>query len=195
MTWLGLVRHGSTNWNLEKRVQGQTDIPLNAEGRAQGRLLADRLNNEKWDVIYSSDLSRAAETANIVATALGGVPVILDERLREVNYGQKEGTTEEERLSRWGPDWKDRDLPGREDPIVLRARGMSFVYDMIQRHPNDRVLVFSHKGWIKSLLQHLVPHEQMISSLHNTSVTSLKFVGDQWICELFNCAKHLNEND
>lgn len=66
MTLIGLIRHGVTDWNYEYRAQGQVDIPLNDEGRRQAELLSKRMENEEWDYIYSSDLSRALETAEII---------------------------------------------------------------------------------------------------------------------------------
>lgn len=68
MTKIALIRHGSTAWNKEKRSQGQTDNPLDQEGREQALLLAVRLSEETWDAIYASDLERASETARIIAT-------------------------------------------------------------------------------------------------------------------------------
>ena len=90
MTSLYLVRHGETDWNAQRRIQGSTDIPLNATGRAQaattGRLLARR----EWDGIYSSPLSRAFETASIIATEIGlDRPSTIDE-IVERNYGAAE---------------------------------------------------------------------------------------------------------
>ncbi|WP_198661612.1 histidine phosphatase family protein [Lewinella sp. IMCC34183] len=98
MTRIGFVRHGITDWNLDKRVQGHTDIPLNEKGKLQAKALAGRLTNEDWDLIYSSDLSRAKETAGTIAEAKG-VPVKLDHRLREMDCGAVEGTTAAERVT------------------------------------------------------------------------------------------------
>ena len=94
-----------TDWNTERKTQGQSDIPLNEEGRQQARALALRLGTEQWDLIFSSDLSRAKETADIVAGTLG-LSVQTDHRLREMHKGETEGTTLEERINRWGNQWK-----------------------------------------------------------------------------------------
>ncbi|WP_337019427.1 histidine phosphatase family protein, partial [Oceanobacillus massiliensis] len=71
MTEIGLIRHGSTAWNKERRAQGSSDIPLDEEGLMQAKLVAERLSAEKWDVMYSSDLSRARQTAEAIADKTG----------------------------------------------------------------------------------------------------------------------------
>ena len=85
-----LVRHGQTDWNLEKKTQGHTDISLNDNGREQALRVSDLLRNYKIDKIYSSDLLRASETAEIINKCLN-LNIILDNRLREINYGDLEG--------------------------------------------------------------------------------------------------------
>lgn len=70
MTKFGFIRHGSTQWNTEGKAQGWSDIPLNNEGIEDANRLADRLYSEDWDIIYSSDLLRAHQTANIIAAKL-----------------------------------------------------------------------------------------------------------------------------
>ncbi|MBX6395401.1 MAG: histidine phosphatase family protein, partial [Alicyclobacillaceae bacterium] len=85
-----LVRHGETVWNREQRLQGHQDIPLTDKGREQARAVARRLSTEPWDLVYSSDLSRARETAEIIAKHCG-VRVVTDPRLRERFYGRFEG--------------------------------------------------------------------------------------------------------
>ena len=96
MTTLLLVRHGETDWNAEGRLQGHTDTPLNDYGRRQARTLADELAGEPIDAVYSSDLARARETAEIVGGRLG-LTVVVDPGLREKNWGSWEGLTPAER--------------------------------------------------------------------------------------------------
>lgn len=71
MTRIGLIRHGSTAWNKEGRIQGHTDNPLDEEGLQQAEAIAERLSGEHWDYIYSSDLLRARQTAEVIAAKLG----------------------------------------------------------------------------------------------------------------------------
>lgn len=98
-----LIRHGVTDWNREDRVQGQSDIPLNSEGWQQAAILAERLVAEGVPVaaVYSSHLSRAAETARLVAAAFG-LTVAVDPRLRERNSGVAEGLCRHEVEMRFG---------------------------------------------------------------------------------------------
>jgi broad specificity phosphatase PhoE len=90
-----LIRHGVTDWNAARRFQGHTDLPLSEPGRAQAGALADRLSTVAIDAVYSSDLRRAAETAQAVA-APHGLAVRLDARLREFAFGAWEGLTWEQ---------------------------------------------------------------------------------------------------
>jgi len=84
MTRFCLIRHGQTNWNIEGRYQGQSDAPLNETGRAHARDLGEKIQNNSFSAIYSSDLSRARETAEIIASFLN-LPLSLYSRLREIN--------------------------------------------------------------------------------------------------------------
>lgn len=193
MTTIGWVRHGITDWNVERRAQGQTDIPLNETGRAQARALAERFRNEKWDAIYASDLSRAKETAETIAAALN-VPLHLDERLREMACGKMEGTTEDERIRMWGEDWEDMELGIESDGSMLQ-RGMSAVEDICLRYPGKRVLAVSHGALITTLLPALVPDMREKEHLHNTSVTLVRQLNEAWVCDLYNCRRHLDAVD
>ena len=94
MQRLWLVRHGATQWNIEQRMCGHTDIPLAKTGRAQARWLARRLQHEHITTIYSSDLSRARETAEIIATKQAQVvPLYASSSWRELSFGDWEGLT------------------------------------------------------------------------------------------------------
>ncbi|NLD95435.1 MAG: histidine phosphatase family protein, partial [Fibrobacter sp.] len=98
---LGFVRHGQTQWNLEGRLQGSSDIPLNQTGRAQAAAAVQVLGTGRWDAIVSSPLSRARETAQIIADGLGLELGPAYDLLVERDYGQGEGVVESEALQRW----------------------------------------------------------------------------------------------
>ena len=189
MTRIGFIRHGITDWNLEQRVQGQTDIPLNETGRKQALALADRLKEEEWDLIYSSDLARAQETAEIIAKVLG-LRVRTDPRLREMNCGDVEGTTLEERIARWGNNWKTLSLNVESKASILN-RGLSFTSYVLERYQDAGVLVVSHGAILRLTLKHLISQVDIKEPLRNTSLTKLVQVKEGWECELYNCAKHL----
>lgn len=189
MTIIGFVRHGITDWNVEGRVQGQSNIPLNQEGRNQAQALAARMTTEQWDVIYTSDLSRAVTTAEIVNERIG-VSIVQDERLREVGFGLMEGTTPEERINQWGDNWKAKDLGKEQNESVLN-RANQFIRDILLKHPQKRVLVVSHGAFIGLMLKNLIPHVDTEARILNSSITILKLNGQIWDCELHNCVKHL----
>lgn len=189
MTRIGLIRHGSTEWNKIKKAQGWSDIPLNQDGMDQARQLAHRIKGENWDLMYASPLLRARQTAEAISEQ-NGIPVLLDERLRETGGGLIEGTTEAERISRWGEDWRSLDL-GRETKESAVSRGMAFLEDILEKHPEKNILIVSHGAFIKALLEELVPEEDIQASMQNTSVTVLR-LEENWICELFNCVRHLS---
>ena len=136
MTTLLLVRHGETDWNAEGRLQGHTDRPLNDFGRRQAIALAEQLAREPLDAVYASDLARARETAEIVAGRLV-LPVVLDESLREKNWGTWEGLT---------PSERDAVEFVGESTAEHRERMLAALRRIAERHPDGRVLVVTHGG-------------------------------------------------
>ncbi|WNQ08818.1 histidine phosphatase family protein [Paenibacillus aurantius] len=189
MTKLVWIRHGRTDWNSERRAQGQSDIPLNEQGRQQARALALRMAAEGVDFIYSSDLSRAKETAAILAGALG-LEVQTDSRLREMHKGETEGTTLEERIKRWGAGWESQPL-GIENDHSVTNRGLAFVNEMVRTFPDKRIAVVSHGALIGLTVKELVPALPDVAHYHNTSITTITYNGSEWFCDLLNCAKHV----
>ena len=139
MTELLLVRHGETDWNAEGRLQGHTDRPLNEYGRRQARRLADELAGEELAAIYSSDLLRARETAEILGERLG-LPVVLEPELREKNWGNWEGLTPAER---------DGVAFAGESTEEHAARTLRALRRIAARHPDGRVLVVTHGGSLR----------------------------------------------
>lgn len=139
MTTLLLVRHGETDWNAEGRLQGHTDTPLNDYGRRQAKALADELAGGRIDAVYSSDLARARETAEILGGRLG-LPVAVDPELREKNWGSWEGLTPAQR--------ETVEYVG-ESTEQHRERTMRALRAIAVRHPGERVLVVTHGGSIR----------------------------------------------
>lgn len=165
VTKLLLVRHGETDWNLARRVQGHTDRPLNDTGRAQARALADELRDVALDAVYSSDLSRAEETARILAGRLG-LPVGTLLELRERSFGTWEGLTDTEVFERFPEarrgQWGDGETTEELDERVLAA-----LRRIARDHPGGTVLVVAHGGPLRSVLRHCeVEGDGPISNCH-----------------------------
>jgi broad specificity phosphatase PhoE len=148
-TTLYIVRHGETDWNRDSRIQGHTDIPLNAEGRRQAEALAAELATSELHAAYASDLSRAWETAATVAERRG-----LDVRrlasLREKHFGTWEGMTDTEVLARF-PHAVNGSWGDGETTEQLSARVVEAIHEIARNHPGETVLVVSHGGSIRAL--------------------------------------------
>jgi probable phosphoglycerate mutase len=190
MTQIAIIRHGTTSWNKAGKLQGHSDIPLDEEGVQQALKLGQRLSGETWDLIYSSHLLRARQTAAIIAQESGIDSVIEDNRLGEAGGGLIEGTTEEERVHKWGESWKLLDL-GMESNTAVVARGVAFIQDLLTEHSGKKILLVSHGSFIRQLLDALLPAMHPTPAMKNTSFTRLQFSNENWHCELFNCVSHL----
>jgi uncharacterized phosphatase len=151
-TTILLVRHGETDWNAARRVQGQTDRPLTERGRRQARALADALEDETFDAVYSSDLSRARDTAKAIA-ARRGLDVKLHPGLREKDFGTWEGLTDTEVLARF-PEARRGHWGDGETPDELRERVLRSLREIAASHPGERVLVVAHGGPLRVVLRH-----------------------------------------
>jgi 2,3-bisphosphoglycerate-dependent phosphoglycerate mutase len=155
-TTILLVRHGETEWNAAKRIQGQTNSSLTERGRAQANTLADELDGESIAAVYSSDLDRARETAEILAARLD-LPVVLDPALRERNFGSWEGKTVAELEEQWPGAWA-RWREGNEgegdveDHLALAERVRDAIRRLAAAHPGERILVVAHGGVIRVIL-------------------------------------------
>lgn len=158
MTHLYLIRHGETDWNVEGRWQGQADVPLNARGREQIARIANALANAGLSAIYSSDLSRARETAQRLAEVTG-LSVQYDPRLREIHQGEWQGLLVTQIQARYGEQFQRRKEnpltvapPGGETVQEVRDRVVSAVEDIVRAHPSQRVAVVSH-GFALAVIQ------------------------------------------
>jgi broad specificity phosphatase PhoE len=163
VTLLTLVRHGETDWNRAGRVQGSTDIPLNDTGRQQARAagaaLREVIETDAATVVASSDLSRAAETADIIARELGADAPRRYPGLRERAYGDAEGLDVAEFQTRWG-DWHRAQVPGAESWEDLRARALSALRDVVRDARRSTapvapaLVVVAHGALIREVIRH-----------------------------------------
>lgn len=155
--------------------------------------MAYRISGEDWDIIFSSNLTRAIQTAEIIRGSLGVNEVFTDERIREIDCGIIEGTTEEERIARWGVHWREQNI-GMEDFQMVARRGVSFLEEQIVVHASKRILIVSHGALIGLSLQHLLPHYFKKTYIDNTSLTILTNTNNVWLCQIYNCTEHLRLN-
>jgi broad specificity phosphatase PhoE len=150
LTTFTLVRHGQTDWNLEQRLQGHLPNPLNATGIAQAHAVAEKLACFTFDALYCSDLPRARQTGEIIASTLG-IPLQLDKRLREISHGRWEGYTFleaadlfPEDVALWDKDLEEAQVPGAETVTEVGNRLKAAADDFAQRYPQGKVLIVSH---------------------------------------------------
>jgi probable phosphoglycerate mutase len=196
-----LIRHGETDWNSEKRVQGQIDIDLNAAGEAQARAAQSGLSGHSFAAVYSSDLLRAWHTAQI-ATAGMGLAVSPAPTLRERHFGVLQGTTSQEasvlrpdahrhRLTRT-PDY---DYETGESLLIFAARAMAGLELMAERHAGCNVLVFTHGGVLDVAYRKATGRSLEAPrdfSLANAALNWLEYGGGAWRLISWGDCSHLH---
>ena len=159
-----LIRHGQTDWNMERKIQGQTDIPLNINGKHQAEGVAEEITNLKIDRIISSDLSRAKETAEIINKKIG-TKITFDERIREVDYGDFEGKFIE--------NIKDEEwILFNQNPEKKNGESRKHVYDRVKNFlkeikDDENVLVVTHSGALKMMLYYAKNKEKFDLTSYN----------------------------
>ena len=146
------IRHGETTWNQDKRLQGHLDIPLNERGHWQAQRAADALRDEPIAAVYSSDLSRAHQTASAIAAALG-LEVLVRSDLRERHFGALQGRTwaeleleEPAAALAWRTRVPDFAPGGGETLLQLRERIRSVLDEIAARHRGEQIVVVAHGG-------------------------------------------------
>jgi len=182
LTTFALVRHGQTDWNAERRLQGATDIPLNDVGREQAREAVATLANYQWDAIVSSPLSRAAETADLIAEGLGLTVARRVPELIERSFGPAEGLQA-------GPELEALRIPGGfrggESDDDAASRGMDALEQLAQEFSGQRVLVVTHGTLIRLSLSRAIG--RTLDSVHNAVLNlAHHHVSDGWKLEYFN---------
>lgn len=202
MTRIYLVRHGETAWNAEGRWQGTLDIPLGEVGHQQAQALAKHLKDRPIAAIYSSDLSRARDTAEPLSRAKG-LEIQTDARLRELDFGVFQGLTHDEIRAKYPEEerelfvnYLDFVLPEGESRRAVQARVYEMWQEVVRRHPNSEVVVMSHGGPVRLLLLKLFDDqvERMLKvPLPNVSVTTITAEGDKLELEGLGETTHLKQ--
>lgn len=205
MTHLWLIRHAQTDANATGVIQGQYDAQLSALGREQARILAQRIVKSPPDVIYSSDSSRAHDTARAVAR-MCELPIHLDVRLREIDMGQWSNRpwkeirdTFPEQIKRMDSDPTFRRGVNGENPIEVQERVVAVINEILAKHQGERIAVFSHGFSLRTYIAHLL--ETPLTGIHNrlkfgnTGITRIRFYeGNQYATVMtLNDTSHLEE--
>jgi broad specificity phosphatase PhoE len=198
VTDLFLVRHGSTVWHAENRYASSSDVPLDRHGYVQAERLAVWASGAGLAAIWCSPLNRALETAAPAARALGLQPRI-DERLREIDFGQIEGKTMAEaeqlfpeEIRRFKADPAAYPVPGGEDPYQAARRAVSALRDIAATQPNGPVLVVAHNTLIRlalcSLLNiPLARYRRIFPAVRNGALTEIQLENESASLLQYNC--------
>jgi len=178
------IRHGETAWNVDTRIQGQLDVPLNDTGRWQAQRLGRAVADERIDAVYASDLARAYETAQAVATE-SGQPIVTDSGLRERHFGEFEGFTWKEIQQRWPQEsegWGERELdvaPARGESLrQFCARCVAAATRIAAAHPGQTVAMIAHGGVMDCLYRaasRISLHAPRSWQLGNASINRLLY--------------------
>lgn len=148
-TILGLLRHGQTDWNIDLRLQGTADIPMNQFGVSQIQRAAQFLSAQPWDLVLSSPLGRARQSADIVAAELGIQRLEIEPLLLERSFGVGEGLT----YAEWGEKYSKLDeIPGAESATAVTERSRVLLQHIESNFKGARVLAVSHGALIRFVL-------------------------------------------
>ncbi len=148
-THIGLFRHGQTDWNINFLLQGVTDIPMNSTGIAQVKTAARALQRSDWDLVLTSPLGRARETAEIIAEQLGFDAIHQQDLLIERSFGEAEGLA----YDQWKLKYSNLDeIPGGESKSELTSRSELLLQNLASTHPGKRILAISHGALIRTVL-------------------------------------------
>lgn len=179
---LYIIRHGQTDWNIAKKIQGRQDIPLNERGRYQAGCLKKAMENRPVTAVFSSPQIRAMETAKAVASFSGSV-VIPVKDLMEINYGSWEGKTEEELLQEdralyeaWWSHPAETAPPGGESISQVNERCQKAWKEIKPQLTGDAAIV-AHGGLLAHFMEQLLGSESVAASTvaHNASITTIEY--------------------
>lgn len=200
MTQIILVRHGQTPWNKDKIFRGSVDIPLNDTGKEEARLLGEWLKGETIHAAYTSPLSRSRETAEAIAQH-HSIKVIDHPGLSDLVYGDWQGVPLAEVKVKYSDLYRQWEIaphtirfPGGETLEELRSRALAAAEEIVQRHPNQVVLLSAHRAVNKVIIAAIIgldnSHFWRIGQ-DTTAVNRFHRVGDTWHIMGLNDACHL----
>ena len=173
-----LIRHGQTDWNIEGRLQGSTDIPLNQEGLMQAELCAQFLKTVNLTTLISSPLSRAKQTAELIASTCH-LPIVEMAAFREKSYGDAEGLAHFERQEKF----RTRPFPKEELFENLITRVFEGLNEITQKYSNQKIAIVTHGGVINCIL-HVISNGEIGTNktiLHNASISTIRFENNQFL--------------
>ncbi|WP_144533006.1 histidine phosphatase family protein [Bacillus pumilus] len=191
MTTICLVRHGETDWNAAKRIQGRTDIPLNDTGKWQAEQTGLYLKNAHWDVVISSPLTRAKETAHLILKHIDAPLVIMDDFI-ERDYGDAEGMSFEERQKLF----PDKQYPNMEPLETIQDRMVEGIEKVRAAYPNQQVLIVAHGAAIHALLTTLADEHLGLENtrLVNACLNYVEWKDGKWKVLDYNVVSHLTQS-
>ena len=199
-TRLIVIRHGETEWNREKRMQGTTDTQLSDVGRSQAQALGRRLATRPFRALYSSDLSRARDTARAIAEHTHA-EVVADPRLQERRFGIFEGLVAAEIVARYPEEHArfssrdpDYEVPGGESARSFTRRCLGCLAEIADRHRGGEVVVVTHGLVLDALYRaaHGLDHGALRPlPLINASVNLFGYAGGAWRMDLWGDVSHL----
>tara|TARA_B100000953_G_scaffold12220_1_gene10920 strand:- start:25 stop:633 length:609 start_codon:yes stop_codon:yes gene_type:complete len=194
-----LIRHGETEWNSQQRMQGHSNSDLSSVGQAQIQALGQWMKNVPFDLIYSSDSLRAKQTAEAI-TQFSGHELQFDQRLREKNLGVFEGLTSEEARERHPEVFRLFKTAGSkyvidegESTQQLQDRALEIVNEIRIKHPEERVLLVTHGGFIRVVMKHSLGLSLETPTrflIRNTGVFRLVWE-DKWLVSQMGGVSHL----
>ncbi|NMA87109.1 MAG: histidine phosphatase family protein [Tissierellia bacterium] len=198
-----LIRHGESQWNVLRKIQGQKDIPLTDKGRKQAELAGEKLSEENIDIIYSSDLKRASETAEIIGQNIGIEP-IYNMSLREINFGIWEGLSNDSMNSKyrdevclWRREPEKLNIQEAENLYDVQRRAMNFLNFILENEKDENILVVSHGVTLKTIILDLLNMDLIYFknlTIDNTGLSIIEFREYNRVLKLLNDISHLKEN-
>lgn len=197
-----LTRHGESEWNILKRIQGHKDIPLTNRGIKQANLIANRLIHEDIDIIYSSDLKRAYDTAKIIGDKIGLEPN-LSKEFREINFGVWEGLSNDiigseyrEEIHLWRKEPEKLKIKGGETLQEVQLRSMRKLESIINTNEDKNILIVSHGVTLKTMILGILDMDLFYFknlTIDNVSLSIIEFREYNKVLKVLNDTSHLKE--